>query len=331
MLRAKSENNSIVLANQAVKGLNYICPHCNRSVIFKNGGIKRAHFAHKNKRDYYCHKGETFEHYQLKYLLAQWFEYHAIDVALEPYVPQSYQYPDLIINHTNVIEIQFSQIPIFQIQKRTKSLLALGYSVIWIIKNPNYNEILQTLKLSNYERTFINNDERRLFAWDEETQQLYQYSALQFLGGQLYFAKRNKVSIGALIRKPADEDNNLLFKLKPTAVSRYIKQCRLKRTVLEPSLSVMYNLHITETWVCNHLGLIFPEQLYIKSHPIYWQLQLLFMLHNKDYKARLFLGLIEFNPFYMDNIDKEKIVRKVVRQFQQLYVATEVNSVQNLL
>jgi len=57
----------------AEKGLDYICPQCEASVIIRKGDIKQHHFAHKpGKRDckFYDHPGEGAIHKMTKYIIA---------------------------------------------------------------------------------------------------------------------------------------------------------------------------------------------------------------------------------------------------------------------
>ncbi|MDG0843250.1 competence protein [Staphylococcus equorum] len=331
MLCAKSESNQIISAMIAQKGHQYKCPHCNNKVILKKGRLIAPHFAHISKRKVTCNKGETLEHYRLKYQLAQWFEKYNYDVAIEPYIIECYQYPDLIINHSVAIELQFSQITVLNIKKRSISLQKCGLDVVWIINNPNYDKITQILILTTYERTFINIKERHLFAWNHYTQQLYKYKIIQYLGGKRYVAIREVISNDALIYTSTQrniQQNNLTLKLSDTAIIKYLKNCRNRRSVLEPSLSVMYQLQLSEAWVSKNLGIVFPEQLYVKSHPVYWQLQLLFMLEDVQFKLSDFMKLIEYNEFYIGDINKEEIANKMVRKFQKLNYRIGRNNVQ---
>ncbi len=87
------------------------------------------------------------------------------------------------------------------------------------------------------------------------------------------------------------------FKLTKSTIKQYIKNCRRQGTVHEPSLSVIYNLQLEESWVCENLGMVYPEQIFIQSHPIYWQLQLLNMINKNKINKRVFLDIIRYNHF----------------------------------
>lgn len=57
-----------------------------REVILRHGVKVIPHFAHKVKSTRLCYKAETYNHYQLKMLLAQKFEAINYDVDIEPFL-----------------------------------------------------------------------------------------------------------------------------------------------------------------------------------------------------------------------------------------------------
>jgi hypothetical protein len=67
--KLSNERESPLFAN---KKDNYMCPDCNKDVIFKKGKIKKAHFAHKAseiKCSFYDKPSETEIHYEAKILM----------------------------------------------------------------------------------------------------------------------------------------------------------------------------------------------------------------------------------------------------------------------
>src|SRR5699024_834656 len=193
-----------------------------------------------------------------------------------------------------------------------------------------YDANTHILKLTTYERTYINLNSRHLFAWEHKRQQLYQYYIIRFLGGKRFVALRQTITFDTLLRithKMKMPTFNL--KLTDNTVRKYLKYCRRSRSVHQPSLSIMYQLQLSETWIIKHLGIIFDEQLYVKSHPVYWQLQLLYMVKHNQYKLSDFIKSIEYNVFYTGAIDKEKITAKMVGDFLRLSYINGSNNVQN--
>src|SRR5699024_12608741 len=79
------------------------------------------------------------------------------------------------------------------------------------------------------------------------------------------------------------------------------------------------------------LGIIYPEQMYIKSHPVYWQLQLIYMWQMNAFNMTQFKQLLELNQFYNIEIDKTQISYSIVQKFKQFYYNHGCYSVQKWL
>lgn len=91
----------------------------------------------------------------------------------------------------------------------------------------------------------------------------------------------------------------------------------------------MYNLGLSDNWVSTYLGIIYPEQLYIQSHPIYWQLQLLYLLVKTPQNLNEFNEKIMLNHFYNIENTKDVIVNELINKFRNSYSKMEYNNVQN--
>lgn len=59
---------------EANKKDNYICPDCNKKLIFRNGKINKPHFSHKSNKQclYYDHPNESQIHKDAKLKLSNW-------------------------------------------------------------------------------------------------------------------------------------------------------------------------------------------------------------------------------------------------------------------
>mgnify|MGYP002656228849 FL=1 len=332
MFYAKDDNEILMNARNANRNCDYKCPHCQNKVILKKGPMKISHFAHVHRNSNFCDKGETYEYYMFKYELAQQLDKLDYHVVIEPYISQCYQYPDLIINNTIAIEIQFSNITIDNIKKRSDGLAHIGFDVIWIIGKLKYNERTKILILNKSERTYINLKRRQLFSWHSDTFLLYRYKIVQFIGGKRYIAIREQLSYKQFTNYFNKNDAAMLpchFKLTKSSIEQYIKNCRRQGTIHEPSLSVIYNLQLKESWVCENLGMVYPEQLFIQSHPIYWQLQLLNMLVKNNINESVLLNTIKYNHFYNYDVNSRVIVQAIIHKFQKTYRNIGYNNVQN--
>ncbi|PHK49852.1 competence protein CoiA [Staphylococcus edaphicus] len=331
MLLAYNTHNQLVYAKHAVKEARYECPHCRSRLVLKKGLVKMPHFSHLGQSSHFCNKGESLEHYNLKYELATRLSYIGYRVQIEPYIAECYQYPDLIINGRIAIEIQLSKMTLAHIKKRSHGLLSSGYKLIWIVPDPGYDKATNIVKLTKYERTFIDIKSKQLVVWNLSEKQLYIYQIYHFLGGNRFVAYKTKLTIkgfGFIFNQ-----SNLVhcvpeMKLSEHTIQQYLNRCRCKHSVKEESLSVIYNLRLSEYWVCKALGFIYPEQLYIQSHPIYWQLQLIYMLVKKPQELNQFNKKIVFNYFYNSENNHLAIVNELIAKFKKSYDEIECNNVQ---
>lgn len=179
----KQWSKSDRLGKNAIKSENYRCPFCKGKVVLKKGAYYTPHFAHVRNDLLYCHKNESQAHSELKYRIAQQLKDLNHKVSIEPYVPQSYQYPDLIIDDEIAFEIQFSKVTLACISRRSRALQNAGYKVYWIIKNVKYNKNNGVVYLSKYERNFIDIYNRLLLSWDTTHEMLFGYKMINFIGG----------------------------------------------------------------------------------------------------------------------------------------------------
>lgn len=322
VLYGKTKYGNIVSAVDAFKELDYYCPLCHQKLTLKQGLYKSAHFAHRGQNCNY--KEETYAHYQAKYALGQQLKELGYCVQIEPYLKQSHQIPDILINNKIILEIQCSTITIKLLQRRTNTYERLGYIVIWIIEDDiRHNELIT---LNGFQSACIIPNKLKLFLWNNELQSLICLKNLIAIGGNRFLGEKIKVNISEFFDD--DKMKSKHYKLTNNSIQQFLKQCRSKRSVIEPSLSVMYNLKLSDTWVLQNLGFIFPEQIYLKSHPIFWQLQLLKLLMQKSYSLSLFMQAIDFRKFAYSHIQYEQIVSQLVQQFKRQFSNFKGNNVQ---
>ncbi|VED72809.1 putative competence protein [Staphylococcus aureus] len=108
----------------------------------------------------------------------------------------------------------------------------------------------------------------------------------------------------------------LFIKLSKFAINQYIKYCRWQNSVLEPTLSAMYQLQLTDQEVVHNYGYIFPEQIYIENHPIEWQLQVDLWLKNG--KSKLLsdnLNYFKLKKFIVALESKTAIIEKLINNY----------------
>lgn len=146
MLQAKMENGKLLLAAELPAGEisklkekkhPFYCPVCKEPVILKAGTKVIPHFAHRSVN--HCpatEGGEGLYHYRGKLLLYRWLKRQHLDVALEQYVPEINQRPDLLLHIRGkiiAIEYQCAQIPQEEVYLRIDGYTKAGIIPIWIL------------------------------------------------------------------------------------------------------------------------------------------------------------------------------------------------------
>lgn len=106
-----------------------------------------------------------------------------------------------------------------------------------------------------------------------------------------------------------------IFKLTKSKIHYYLNQCRRKNSVLEPSLSAIYQLRLTDEAVYHNFGYIFPYQLYIENHPVQWQLQ--FKLFNEqEFDVHQCLkAFLKFRQMYLNTISMDCVVSELINHY----------------
>ncbi|TXO18973.1 competence protein CoiA, partial [Staphylococcus aureus] len=89
-----------------------------------------------------------------------------------------------------------------------------------------------------------------------------------------------------------------------------------QNSVLEPTLSAMYQLQLTDHEVVHNYGYIFPEQIYIENHPIEWQLQVdLWLKNGKSKLVSDNLNYFKLKKFIVALESKTAIIEKLINNY----------------
>lgn len=322
MLYGKTNRGNLVNAAHALKELHYYCPLCQQKLTLKQGKYKCAHFAHRGLSCNY--KDETYVHYQAKYAIGQRLKHLGFHVEIEPFLQQSKQIPDILVNSKLILEIQCSPITIKQLQLRTNTYESLGYKVIWIIEDTIKHGELVSLNV--FQSACIVPNRYKLFLWNYKYQAMYCFKNITHIGGKFFIGKKTQVALTEIFNDDIVKIPN--YKLSHCSITQFLMQCRKKHSVLEPNLSIMYNYKLNDAWVKHKLGFIFPEQIYLTTHPISWQLQLFKLLKENTYSLSIFKQNIKVRNFAYTNIRYEKYIANLVYQFKNQFVNFRSNDVQ---
>ncbi|WP_117170893.1 competence protein CoiA [Paraliobacillus sediminis] len=215
MLQAITEDGQvIILAMLPLAKINvykqkyrFYCPVCMQQVIVKNGYKMIAHFAHKKNAN--CANtagGEGKYHEQGKLDLYKWFKKQGLLVALEKYLPEIKQRPDIFIRIAEkqiAIEYQCANIPIKTFLKRTQGYLKAGIIPLWILGGNRMRRITNaTIDLTPSDRHFLlqfnASMATRLFFYCPQTQQLAIYKNIILTGGKRTIGNLEFVPLHAL-------------------------------------------------------------------------------------------------------------------------------------
>lgn len=317
MLVAQTILGQRVEAHHAKKGEQYYCPYCHEKMILKIGIKVMPHFAHKASELNCCSKGETRRHYEIKYQLAQLLINQGFEVEIEPYIASIHQYPDLLVNNNFALEIQLSIIDIATIIKRTKGLETEGLKVIWILNNLRFSN--GTLELTRFQSSFIHPIYRNLIVWNAQQQNLFEFSKIHHIGGRKFLANYHKNSPKSLFKcTSTSHHQGKVYKLSEKKILNYIKQCRKSNSVLQPSLSAIYQLRLTEQMIISKVGYIFHDQIYIETHPIQWQLDYLLLEYLNLLSAENLMKKLKFRTLIFGSKTKIEIVTTLINNYKYI-------------
>jgi competence protein CoiA len=135
MLIARQANGQVVQAHKDLsRQANYHCLGCQTPVRLKAGKTKMPHFAHVSVADcHYLAEAESVPHLTSKLELADWFKQDCPNTKIEAYLPPLAQTPDILVNDTLAIEVQYSPLPYDRLTERTLTYREYGYQVIWLL------------------------------------------------------------------------------------------------------------------------------------------------------------------------------------------------------
>ncbi|MBI5975278.1 competence protein CoiA [Staphylococcus canis] len=316
MLTAMNHKHQQVFAQHASKSNQYYCPVCQAPVILRNGQTKVAHFAHRTHcRLKSSHPSESLEHLRYKHHIYQQCCMLGYDANMEVWLPDIQQIPDILVQHT-AIEVQLSPISIKEIQQRTAGLNQLGYRVIWITRLPNIKREL--FQFSQLHQTLIDHNNGHLICIDPINLELKRLAQLIPITAKQFNAKVERISIKACLDmtlKSQYINEITVRKLSSSRLLDYLFQCRRKNSVLEPTLSLAYRLHMTDAQILKVTGFLFPEQLYFQTHPVLWQLQVLYC---HKYQLPIFQTLksmMKIRYFYQQNINIDVILELLIKKY----------------
>ncbi|WP_180810031.1 competence protein CoiA [Staphylococcus sp. 17KM0847] len=318
MLIAYNKRKERILAQYADQTEAYYCPICQAPVILRSGCCKVPHFAHRTL-SHHKHTGrrESEVHCYLKHKIYELFSKKYNDVQLEPYVYNINQIPDIIVDQY-VIEIQLSAISPVDIANRTKGLTSAGYKVIWLTALPRYK--CGTYYFNQLQQTCIRPEQHGLYSVDIHTGKLFYLSNIIAITPRQFVAEKHELSYYQLLTHydSTQYTNNMIRKISVTRILQYIAQCRRKNTVHDEVLSIMYRLQLSDIQVTRITGFIFPEQLYVSTHPVLWQLKLLEAIYYQRSVYDVLSKCMKFRHFAINDKPHPEIINRLSECYRKI-------------
>lgn len=132
-------NGQLIEASRAQRQINYQCLECKKAVRLRKGLHKRAHFYHIDPTPSCRLNGKSLTHIALQLYIQNLFSLEKL--KLEYPFPAINRIADCVHHEKKLIfEIQCSPIAEEEVQKRTADYNSLGFNVIWILHEKEFNK-----------------------------------------------------------------------------------------------------------------------------------------------------------------------------------------------
>ncbi|MBS0604761.1 MAG: hypothetical protein JSS60_06970 [Verrucomicrobia bacterium] len=145
------DNAFPISASKAEKGKDYHCPECSAKVRIRGGPSRQTHFYHINVPKNCRQHQKSLEHLQLQLKLFNLIG--GVGVQIESPFPSIQRIADVAWHGKKIVfEIQCSPISLEEAQCRILDYQSLGYEVIWILHDRQFNRTALSAA-ENYLRT----------------------------------------------------------------------------------------------------------------------------------------------------------------------------------
>lgn len=298
MIQSMNSNGEIVQAQFAERNTDYYCTVCQQKVVLRRGAMKLPHFSHRSIYDCFSnvYRKESLSHLQGKYMLYRMFGAH--HASLEYFISEIEQIPDILLKEGVALELQLSIIPAHIIASRTAGYRSLDMKVCWITDYHSVKLKGNILTLNYFQQSLIYYPSHTLFALDIAGETFYALKIQQVVGRFKYKVQRftvqsKEVLFYHMTHSLLQSEHRVM---NDRDVQQYVRNCIAKRSVLEPTLSALYQLNIRKDNIPLHYRIILPEQMLLNAHPIYWQLELQRMVSHNAFTLEAFNSVLNIHP-----------------------------------
>lgn len=288
MFLAHDEHGTQVLAHDAKKSGRYFCPVCDTPVVLKAGSVKVPHFSHHHilQCSRYLYKRESLLHLKLKHDLYLQLNPH-YDTAMEFYLESIEQIPDILVERCLALEIQLSRISPDLILSRTRGYSKLGIKVIWLLDEKELKQEDGLLYLNHFQLSTMISD--IIYTVNTDTLHLAAWHIGHTASLNRFLFKKERLELTQLLTYKSNEEWAETYTLSKSAMKRLINREKAQKSVLNPTLTYMYQLSLTPDTLPDFLYISSFEERYIINSPIEWKLYIYYHLS---------LGIFDRDKFF---------------------------------
>ncbi|MFC3420134.1 competence protein CoiA [Salinicoccus hispanicus] len=317
MFIAHDKDGIRVTAQEAQKGMSYSCPVCGLPVTFKAGSVKTPHFSHHRIIDCirYFYKKESLAHLEAKHTL--YLALNRFPVAMEYYLKEIEQIPDLLINHSRALEIQYSTISPELIVERSEGYHSLGMDVIWLLDEAALRIDRDCIIPTHFQLSTLFNGS--LFSYSSTQRRLIRWTLLHHRGG-------NRFAYTAAFLDPEDLAGHqpgsapAPLRLDQSDIRRMIRHARQQKSRLNPTLTFLYQLSLDPENLPAHLCYSVEAERWITNPPLEWKLYIMHALEKGTFDWNQFSRFIQLRTMQqMPN--RQTVLKGLVKAYKSLYIS----------
>lgn len=128
-----------ILAHEAEKGKDYLCPECKATLRVRGGTTRQIHFFHLKTSPLCRQHQKGIIHINL--------QIHLKDLLMHEGAELEYHFPSIgriadvaCLKSKRIFEIQYSPISVTEARERSKDYESLGFQIIWILHDRRFNK-----------------------------------------------------------------------------------------------------------------------------------------------------------------------------------------------
>jgi len=324
--------------------MKFFCPQCLEPVQLKIGSYNIPHFAHltQNQCSQLFAEGESKLHLQGKIQLFEWLKKLGHKVALEPFLKELSQRPDLLVtiaNNNFALEFQCSSIAHNKWHQRTIGYEKNNIQAIWLFQTPQNKEAINGIRkirippLQQHAFMTTTTGLPYLMTYNPKTADFVYWTNLLHVHGHTFIGKVQKISMDKqrfpfyLPTSITQEEFRQYWQLYKRACQQYADRRLLhsKKGVQDSFLRSCYEMNLSITTMPSYIGIPVKEGAAITLFASEWQTLLLHFSKRLDLEPYE-LGKNHIQDFlWQYQLEDTGQAVKAIQQYGQLLKDNEQN------